>query len=137
MTKTHRSLLLLLGLGGAALIWATLPPEEVALSDSCTPLPGPPQISSLLYPGPFWRRQLAAIETEQLELQSLPARRARLEVAARQTSGREGKMERLSREQDDDPEAKERHEAARHQAYLRRMIWLEECAGTIRHRLEE
>jgi len=135
---TQRHLLVLLGLGLAALIWATLPPDEVALTDACTPISGPARVSSVLYPGPFWRRQLAAIEAEQLELLSFPARRARLEAeAARQTSGIEGKMERLSREQEEDPATRERREAERHAARLKRVIWLTDCASAIHQRLDE
>jgi hypothetical protein len=140
MTRNHRHLLLLLGLGAAALAWATFPPSEIALSDACTPLPGPAQWSSALYPGPFWRRQLAAVETEQLELLSYPARRARLEAeaeAARRLSPIESKMERLSQEQGEDPAVKERHEAERHAARLKRAIWLTDCAGRIHQRLDE
>jgi len=137
MSRSRIRILILLGLGLAVLIWATLPPSQVALTDRCEPQKGPPGLAALFYPGPFWRGQLEAIATERDDLLGQPARRARLEAeSAQQTGGIESRMSRLSRDETDDPAEKERREAAQQSSRMRRLIWLMQCDAEIRQRLE-
>lgn len=136
MNRARVRTLSLLGVGVIVLIWATLPPSRVALTDQCQPEKGPPGLAALLYPGPFWRGQLEAIAAERNDLMAQPARRARLdEESAQQTGGIESRMTRLSREEADDPAEKERREIARQSVRMRRLAWLYQCDADIRQRL--
>ncbi|EPY02328.1 hypothetical protein [Magnetospirillum fulvum] len=136
MNRARVRTLILLGLGVIVLIWATLPPSRIALTDRCEPEKGPPGLAALIYPGPFWRGQLEAIAAERNDLMAQPARRARLEEeSAQQTGGIESRMTRLSREETDDPAEKERRDIARQSARMRRLAWLFQCDDEIRQRL--
>jgi hypothetical protein len=129
--------------GAAALLWATLPPDEVALGQTCHPLGGTARLSSFLYPGPFWRAQHAALVAERDMLLAQPARRARLaaeaEREARDAPGIESRMTRLSREeqQTDDRDAQERRAAAEQTERLKRLTWLIGCEEEIARRRAE
>ncbi|CCG39819.1 hypothetical protein [Magnetospirillum molischianum] len=137
MNWSRVQIAVLLVLGLAAMVWATWPPSQVALNDHCEPQQGPPQLSATLYPGPFWRGQLDAIAAERSDLMAQPARRTRLEEeSARQTGGIESRMNRLSRDETDDPAEKERREAAQQSTRMRRLAWLFLCETEIRQRQE-
>lgn len=130
----------LLGVGFGALVWAILPPDSLALEESCEPAGGPASISAVLFPTSFWQRQLSAAVAERDDLLARPARRARIEAQIqRESSAIEGRMERLSREQGriDDRAEKERREMAEQSARLKRIAWLMGCEGEIRRRLAD
>ncbi|RAU23952.1 hypothetical protein CU669_02455 [Paramagnetospirillum kuznetsovii] len=135
-----RDALILAG-GFALFFWATLPPDKVALNESCEPAGGPAAFSAAIYRSGFWQTQLDAVIVERNNLLTQPARRARneaeIEREARENPALEEKMMRLSREQGriDDRIEKERHEAALQSARLKKVAWLMGCETVIAQKL--
>jgi hypothetical protein len=125
-----------LGLG--IMVWATLPPSQIVLDDSCRPQGGPPTLSAALYPGLFWSGQLDALVAERNDLLAQPARRERIEAeTAILAGGIETRMSRLSRDEADDLAEKERRAAETQSALLRRINWVMHCESEIRQRFPE
>ncbi|CAA7612208.1 hypothetical protein [Magnetospirillum sp. SS-4] len=136
-----RDMLILAG-GAALFFWAVLPPDKVALDESCQPSGGPAAFSAAIYGDSFWKAQLAAVTRERDDLLTQPARRARadmeLEREMRENPSLEERMMRLSREQNrvDDRVEKERREAAAQSARLKRVAWLMQCEAEIAWKLK-
>ena len=119
--------------------------KPLRLDDRLDSLPDYPfaRLSALLYPGPFWRAQAEAVVAERDRLLTQPARRARIaaeaEREAREATGFESRMTRLSRDEAgaDDREARERQAAAEQAARLRRLGVLIACEADIARRRAE
>ena len=112
-------------------IWATLPPEELALGTDCQPIDGPSSVSAFLYGKWFWHRQLDAEIVEANRLLAEPAQREMGQDEERMKV--DDRMNHLNRDdiRNANPEQRERREEADQTKRLLRLAWLAQCRATI------
>ena len=112
-------------------IWATLPPDELALDNDCHPIDGPASVSAFLYGKWFWRRQLDADLAEAARLMAQPAKLElqqgddRAKVDDRMNHLNKGDIRNADRDQ------REQREEADQRKRLIRLAWLGQCRMAI------
>jgi len=129
MASAWSKKLLPAGLIAASLVWATLPPDEVAFDRACAPN-GSAALSAALYGGVFWRGQLRAAVAERDRLLALPARLEQLKEEARAAAGIEARMSRLAESEEGPADP-----AVEQSRRIEKLVWLVRCQSVIESRL--
>jgi hypothetical protein len=113
--------------------WATLPPDGIALDESCQPIEMRARISESLHGASFWEAQQVAVEEAiRDEIALRAANERQRDQPDNQRSSIEQKMTRLS---DRDISGDEQAVAQAQRKRIERMAWLSRCRQVIKQNL--